>query len=191
MIITFCSFIFNLFISNANVGDALGVQGPLTFNKISFDLAESTKIDEKVYVQSYLPKNETMENFNQKLSILIIDTDKEIEEVVLKKTKDLAELKKIDHNTSFSSREINSGKEYILEYTTCEYANKKLNLVEYNVSKIHRIKTLSGKNAVMIYTYSWRSYEDETTLFLSTLDRFKEEFIADMTHTPVPAVHWR
>jgi hypothetical protein len=191
MIIYILSFFINLVHFLFPVSDAIGVQGPLTFNKTKFELAVSLSPDDGMYVQSYLPKSEVIETYNQKMSILLIDTDKEIEEIVTKKTKDLAELKKLDHNTAFTSREINSGKEYIVEFTTCESEKNKIILVEYNVSKVQRIKTTSGKNAILIYTYTWRSYDDETTHFLATISSFKDEFITEMSSAIVPAVSWR
>jgi hypothetical protein len=191
MILLILSFFINLFQINENVADVLGVQGPLMFNKTKFELAVSLSPDDGMYVQSYLPKSEVIETYNQKISILIIDTDKEVEEIITKKAKDLAELKKIDHNTAYSSREVNSGRDYIIEFTTCEYEGKKLNLVEFNISKVHKIKTASGKPAIVIYTYTWRSYDEETTQFLATIGNFKEEFITEMTHASIPDVKWK
>lgn len=171
-----------------SVENILGVEGPLVFNKTSFELNLSGHPDNNMYLQAYLPKNESIESYNQKLSLLLIETDTEIEEVISSKIKELSDYKKKDHNALFSSREIKNGAEYIVEFTKCDYSGVKVNLVEYNVSRIKRINTNGGKKAILIYTYSWRSYDEETTLFLATLKNFKEEFIAEMTTKEIPSV---
>lgn len=186
MILLF-SFILQLF-SFSNVENILGVNGPLTFNKTKFELALSGTPDKNLYLHAYLPNGEAIETYNQKMSLLLIETDTELEEIVTSKIKDLAEYKKKDRNAQYSSREIKNGAEYIVEYTKCDYNGPKINLVEYNVSKVKRINTNGGKKAILIYTYSWRSYDEETTQFLNSLKEFKEDFILEMSSTEMPSV---
>jgi hypothetical protein len=181
-------FLLNIFQPTDNPNNILGVEGPLLFNKSKFELIQSTKPDDNMYKQEYLPKNEAIESYNQKMSLLLIETDTELEDIVTSKIKDLSEYKKKDHNALYSSKEIKNGAEYIVEFTKCDYNGPKVTLVEYNVSKVKRINTNGGKKAILIYTYTWRSYDDETTLFLSSLKNFKEEFILEMSNTETPSV---
>ena len=81
---TICLVIGLIFVSSFAwaSSDRIGVAGPLTFGKTAFELAWSNQPSYQYYVQKYLPKGETLEDFSQQLAIHLVITNAKPEAAV-------------------------------------------------------------------------------------------------------------
>jgi len=188
MVLSFLSIFLQLFHSTENTTDLLGVQGPLQFNKTEFQLSLSGKPEKNMTIHIYLPKGEDLDNYNQKLSLLVINTKKDVDGVVKAKLKELTERQKLDFNCKFSANDLVEGKEMLVEYIQSETNGKSLSEAEYSVSRIKWLTDSDDGNYIMIMTYSWRTYEAEAVDMIKNLSTYKTEFIQEMSKKELPEV---
>lgn len=159
--------------------DRLGITGPLLFGKTNFELAWSDKPKDNYYVQEYLPKNESLEKFNQMLAIHLFVMDNELKSAVQQKMKWLEERKKTDPVCNYNLIESPDGKEFILDFIVGQNESNKMTIAEFNVYKYSKI-TLQGKNAIVVYSFSKRSYGDAITSFLKDLSTDRNMYLNQM-----------
>jgi hypothetical protein len=76
--------------------DYLSVKGPLNFNNTEFELAWSSNPNEVLYIQEYLPIGESLEMFNQMLTIQLFRNNITVSEAVDGLVKQLEERKKFN-----------------------------------------------------------------------------------------------
>lgn len=189
MLFTFISFFLNLFSVPENVEDILGVPGPLQFNNADFNLSLSGRPEKGMSLHVYLPKGEDLDNYNQKISLIVLDTKKDLDAVVKTKLKDLALRKKTDLNCEYSAVDIVEGKDIIVEYLQSEMDGKKLSEAEYNVSRIKWLSDHDNGNYLLIYTYSWRTYEAEAADMIKNIQNYKTEYIQELSKKTLPEVN--
>ena len=89
MLLTFVSFLISFFGSYKNIDDLIGVKGPLVFNKTEFQLSLSGQPEKNLTLHVYLPKGEDLDTYNQKVSLIVLDTKKDVDGVIKAKLKDL------------------------------------------------------------------------------------------------------
>jgi len=167
--------------------DMIGVKGPLIFNKVSFELHTIERPEPNVYIQMYFPKNESFENYNQMLTLYVLDTALEIDKSTSRKIKELKERKKSDLKCFYNITEDKDGKYFIIDYLTTEMSNDKMTSAEYNVFKYQTIK-IGSRDAILIYAYSWKSYDEEVGQFINTIPDFREDFVNEMIKKPTPQI---
>jgi len=159
--------------------ERLGIKGPLVFGDTSFQLAWTDKPNEKYYVQEYLPKNESLEKFNQMLSVYLFITDTSPKIAVQQKIKWLDEKKKTDPVCNYNLIESPDGKEFILDFILSQSQSNKMTTVEFNVYRYAKLN-LNGKEAISVYSYSKRSYGDSIATFLTDLSKDKNKYLNQM-----------
>jgi len=159
--------------------ERLGIKGPLVFGDTSFQLAWTDKPNEKYYVQEYLPKNESLEKFNQMLSVYLFITDTSPKMAVQQKIKWLDEKKKTDPVCNYNLIESPDGKEFILDFILSQSQSNKMTTVEFNVYRYAKLN-LNGKGAISVYSYSKRSYGDSIAPFLTDLSKDKNKYLNQM-----------
>ena len=159
--------------------ERLGIKGPLVFGDTSFQLAWTDKPNEKYYVQEYLPKNESLEKFNQMLSVYLFITDTSPKIAVQQKIKWLDEKKKTDPVCNYNLIESPDGKEFILDFILSQSQSNKMTTVEFNVYRYAKLN-LNGKEAISVYSYSKRSYGDSIAPFLTDLSKDKNKYLNQM-----------
>jgi hypothetical protein len=188
MLLSFLSILLHLFHTSENTTDLLGVPGPLQFNKTEFHLALSGKPEKNMTMHMYLPKGENLDNYNQKLSLLVINTKKDVDGVIKAKMKELTARQKLDFNCKFSTNELADGKEMLVEYIQSETNGKSLSEAEYSVSRVKWLTESEDGNYIMILTYSWRTYEEEAVDMIKNLNTYKTEFIQEMSKKELPEI---
>ena len=188
MILSFISLIFSFFSLQENVNDLLGVTGPLQFNKSDFHLYLSGHPEKKMTLHVYLPKGEDLDNYNQKLSLIVLDTRKDVNGVIKDKLKDLATRQKTDFNCTYSNLDLEEGKESIVEYLQTEGSGKKLSEAEFNISRVKWLSDNDNGNYILIYTYSWRTYEAEAVDMVKNINTYKTEFIQEISKKELPEI---
>lgn len=166
--------------------DRLGVKGPLEFNKTIFNLAWTDRPNDNYYIQEYLPIGEKTDHFNQMLTIHLFDTDLNVEQAVEQKVKELNTRKKTDAICNFQITESPDGKELIVDFLLGESKDDKMTIVEFNVYHYKQIEMAKNKKALVVYTYSKRSYGDNITNFLKTLKDDRTNHLNQMISIGIP-----
>ncbi|NMH28309.1 hypothetical protein [Flavobacterium silvaticum] len=118
------------FATSSDPVERLGIKGPLQFNKTEFSLAWSQKPNEKMYVQEYLPKGETVDRFDQMLTLYVLHAGFSVEQAVAQKAEELTERKKTDEICHFSVIKSPDGKEQILDCLLSDNSSGKVDVVE-------------------------------------------------------------
>jgi hypothetical protein len=168
--------------------DRLGVKGPLTFDKIDFNLAWTDKPNEKYYIQEYLPNGETIQAFNQMLTIHLFDTELELEDAVKQKVGELIERKKTDPVCNYLITESPDGKEFIVDFLLGESKNDKMTIIEFNVYRYKQIDLSQNKKGILVYAYSKRAYQGDISPFLKSLGDNRAKYLKQMIKTEMPSI---
>ena len=168
--------------------ERIGLKGPIEFNKTEFSLAWSQKPNANYYVQEYLPKNETVENFNQLITVNVFVMDVSVENAIQQKTKELTKRKETDDVCNFSVINSPDGKESILDCLLSSGKNGKVDVVEFIIYRYKQIELENHKKALLIYSYSKRSYGENITAFLKNLGAERTDLLNVMISKELPKI---
>lgn len=178
-----------LFASTGNpVEEYLSVEGPLNFNKTEFHLKWTDQPNEQYYIQEYLPKNESLENFNQMMTIHLFDTDISLKDAVGQKVGELTERKKSDPVCNFQVTKSPDGKEIIVDFLLGESKGDEMTVVEFNVYHYRQIDLSKKEKGIAVYAYSKRSYGDNITDFFRTLKDERNARLNEMISSDKPTI---
>ena len=170
------------------VKDWLGISGPLRFGNTSFSLAWSDKPNEIYYVQEYLPKGESVDHFNQLLTVNLFNKPVGIDDAAHQKVAELNERKKTDANCNYAVNKSKDGKEYMIDFLLSEGAGDAA-IVEFNIYRYKQIETEDHNAALMVYAFSKRSYGSNITAFLTNLKTERPSLLQMMTAAQMPPVN--
>ena len=168
--------------------DRIGVKGPLTFNKTTFNLAWTSKPSENYYIQEYLPNKETADHFNQMLSIFLLAGEVTAKDAVQQKISELTERKKTDATCNYSVNQSHDGKEYMVDFVLGESKNDKQEVEEFNIYRYKQVNLGNNKKGLLVYAYSKRAYGEDITPFLKKLKTDRIAFLNEMTAAEMPTV---
>ncbi|MDE6300929.1 MAG: hypothetical protein K2M19_04365 [Muribaculaceae bacterium] len=147
------------------------VGDPLKFDGTKYYLAWSAHPKDHYYTQEYLPKGESLDNFNSMLSVLVIFLDIPVSDMVQAKISELEQRKQNDPITNYKLFE-NDG-EYLLDFIVSDSYTGDFNTVEVNVYH-YQPATVNGKQAVILSFYSGRAYGDDITPFMLSIPKKRE-----------------
>ena len=165
------------------VVDYLHVGKTLKFQDKKFELKWCQHPIEAFYLQEWLPKGETFDNYEQMLSVsLSFSETLSVKFFVDAKVKELEERKKSDKFCNYLVYE-NDG-EYIIDFLVSDGADGMLNVVE---ADIHHYKpvVIDGKKAIQLNFYSRRAYGDDIIPFLESLKEKKVDWIKELTQMKI------
>ena len=171
-----------------DITDRIGVKGPLEFNGLSFNLAWSDQPRDNYYIQEYLPLGEKVESFEQMMTIHLFVTDMSVNEAVQQKGKELSSRKKSDPLCNYQITESPDGKEYMVDFILSESKGEEMTIAEFNVYRYKETDLGNNQKALMVYSYSKRSYGDGITPFLKNLKDEKINYLNEMALTSIPEV---
>lgn len=186
LIISFFCFSFTTL--NSDSLDKLGVKGPLEFGKTMFKLAWSDQPRPNYYIQEYLPEGESLEKFNQMISIHLFATDIKLKVAVKLKIEELTKRKKTDGVCNFIVTESPDGKENIVDFLLGESKGDAMTIVEFNVYRYKQVDLGNNRTGIMVYAFSKRSYGDEITQFFNTLKEDRVKYLNQMIGAKLPTV---
>ena len=104
------------------------------------------------------------------------------------KLKDLVTRKKTDFNCTFSNQDLVEGKESIVEFLQTEVNGKNLSEAEFNISRVKWLTDTDNGNYILIYTYSWRTYEAEAVDMVKNINTYKADFIQEISKKEMPEI---
>lgn len=153
--------------------DYIGVKGPLEFCGQKFYLAWSSHPVEIYYLQEYLPKGESLERYNEMLTLSVLMWDKTPREAAYAKAEELEERKKTDKVCRYMVAE-NDG-EYIVDFIVSDGKGETLDCMEADVHHYRQI-TLNGRKATLLTFYSRRAYGDDILPFMQTIPDLRPQW---------------
>lgn len=168
--------------------ERIGLKGPINFNNTEFNLAWSQKPNASYYVQEYLPKKETLEKFNELITVNVFVLDVSVEQAIQQKTRELTKRKETDKVCNFSVINSPDGKESILDCLLSSEKNGELEIVEFIIYRYKQIELENHKKALLIYSYSKRSYGENITKFLKNLGNDREDLLNKMISKEMPEI---
>lgn len=171
-----------------NTTDRLGVKGPLEFNKTTFHRAWTDKPNENYYIQKYLPNQETVEHFDQMLTLHVFITDVSAKDAVLQKVSELAERKKTDRACTYTVNESPDGKEFMADFLLSESKDNEMTVLEFNVYRYKQIEVSNNRKAIVVYAFSKRSYGADMPVFYKTIKQDRVSYLNEMIATTIPAI---
>jgi len=190
MVFSLIKLLLPLLTISENVENLLGVNGPLTFNKTEFNLSLSGKPEKNMVLHVYLPKGEDLDNYNQKTTLILLNSKKDIDGVIKDKIKDLAQRQKLDFNCTYSVQEMVEGKESMIEYVQTESDGKKLSEAEYSLSRVKWLSENDNGNYILIYTYTWRTYDAEAQDMIKNIKSYRTDFLNELSKKELPEVKY-
>ena len=188
LLVSLSLFLLSFTIFTDTTDDRLGVKGPLEFNDVKFNLAWSDKPSEMYYIQEYLPEGEKLESFTQMMTIHLFVTDIKTKDAVQQKIKELNKRKKTDAVCNYEVTESPDGKEFMLDFLMGESKNDEMTIVEFNVYRYKQIEISNNKKAIIVYTYTKRSYGEDITDFFKTLGDDRTNYLKQMISADIPTV---
>ena len=164
-------------VDNLQVGKTLKFQGK------KFELKWSQHPIEPYYIQEWLPKGETFDNYEQMLTVSLAFSEAlTVRDAVEAKVQELEERKKSDKCCNYLVSERDG--EYVLDFLVSDGTDGKLDCVEVD---IHHYKpvTVNRKKAIQLNFYSRRAYGDDIIPFLESLKDKKEGWITELTQMKI------
>ncbi|MEO5776200.1 MAG: hypothetical protein ABIQ27_04800 [Flavobacterium sp.] len=168
--------------------ERIGLKGPIEFNKTEFKLAWSEKPNANYFVQEYLPKNETVEKFNQLITVNVFVMDVSVENAIQQKEAQLTKRKETDKVCNYSLISSPDGKESILDCILSTEKNGELDVVEFIIYRYKQIELENHKKALLVYSYSKRSYGEDITKFFKNLSQERENLLNTMIAKEMPEI---
>ncbi len=165
----------------------LGIQGPIQYNNSSFDLAWSTHPDENYFKQEYLLPNEKPEIFTQMLLLEALVGSISLEEAVRLKISELQHRKRTDPLVNYQLTENPKTGEFLLDFVVSSSPGNKL-VVEWNAYRYINLQDKSGKEGVLLFGYSKRSYGEKATGFMNKLKTERITHINTMRNYAIPKI---
>jgi len=172
----------------SQVIERIGLKGPIDFNKTEFNLAWSQKPNANYFVQEYVPKNETVEKFNELITVNVFVLNTTVENAVQQKINELIKRKETDKVCNFNVIESPDGKESILDCLLSVEKNGDLDIVEFIIYRYKQIELENHQKALLIYSYSKRSYDKNIMKFLKGLSTEREHLLNVMISKEMPEI---
>lgn len=173
------SFLFCFSVYAQETTEYFNVGNPIKYCDSQYYLVWSTNpIENYYYLQEYLPNGESLEHYNQMLSISVIFWDKSPEEAVQAKIDELEIRKKTDPVTNYIVAENNG--EYILEFIVSDSDSETFTTVEVNVHHYKQM-TINERKAVVLCFYSARAYGDDIKPFIQSIPEKRVSWYEEMS----------
>lgn len=182
------AFILFSFRKSEKPTEYLNVKGPLTFNHEIFEFVWSEKSGD-YYIQEYLPVNDTLEHFDQLISLFVLNADVPINDAIKLKEQELEELKKNDPVCNYITTVAPKNKGIVIDFLVSESDGEYLTKIEFNAYRFKQISIGKNKKAILVYAYSKRAYGMNITPFLQTLGEKRKEYLENIFNVEIPEIN--
>lgn len=189
----FKKLITALFISSATFASAqeteasiLSFPNPLEYDATEFYLVQSKQRSKTLFQEQYIPKDETLQDFNQLLDFSFFNKEIEMELAVRQKVESVQQRESKDKFAKVNVTESPDGKEFIVDYFISETPEKGDSYVEYN---IYRFKNYDNgtQKSFLIMSYAKRAYGDLKSAAKS-LAKQRDYLMANMIEYKIPEI---
>lgn len=187
-LIILSSLLMSFTVINNTPIDRIGVSGPLSFNSTDFNFAWSDKPNETYYIQEYLPKKQTVENYKEMLTIHLFVTDITLNDAVDQKITELNIRKQTDITCNYKANYSPDKKEIIVDFVLSETKNNQINIAEFNIYRYKQIDLGNNKKGILIFAYTKRSDRNNVSYFFNNLGNIRKSSLNTMMSTETPTV---
>ena len=184
-----------IFFSAASSGQAkkatdyLGIPGPISFDKKSYNLSWSSHPSAAYYKQEYIPAGESADQFRTMILIDVITGNVNIKDVAAAKIAELKKMKETNPVINYESFDNPTTGEYMIDFLlTANTPEGKRSIAERNVYRYKTVTGKSGGKAILLFGISTRSYGDETVSFISSLKTTRKTLVTQVAQFTIPAV---
>ena len=164
----------------------LSFPNPIEYDATEFFLAQSKQRSKTLFQEQYIPKDETLQDFNQLLDFSFFNKEIEMELAVRQKVESIQQREKKDKFAKVNVTESPDGKEFIVDYFISEAPEKGDSYVEYN---IYRFKNYDNgtQKSFLIMSYAKRMYGDLKSAAKS-LAKQRDYLMANMIEYKIPEI---
>ncbi|SEF46522.1 hypothetical protein SAMN05421847_0065 [Halpernia humi] len=155
LIIGFIGFGFNA----QNAKDYLNIPGPLEIDGTEFLLDWSKQKSATLYLQQYLPRDETIKTFTQLINISYFDKEIDLDDAVRQKVESFQNREKSDKYSNVQVTESPDGTQFIVDGILTETPKNGNPYAEYGIYRFKKM-TNGAKKSFIIFSYIKRSYGD-------------------------------
>lgn len=182
------NFLLTTYIHAQTPKDYLHVPGPLSFDKVDYQLAWSSHPSEVYYKHEYLAAGDTLEHFKKLLMLEVVVSNIPLKNAVSQKVAELKALKKTNPVVNYTQTEKNG--EFILDFTISENSanGKQINILERNVYRYKSFKTKSGQDCILLFAISERTYGKEAGKYLANLKKNRAELVNKVSDFTIPEI---
>lgn len=189
----FKKIFLTLFMSSAAFASAqeaeasiLSFPNPLEYDATEFFLAQSKQRSKTLFQEQYIPKDETLQDFNQLLDFSFFNKEIEMELAVRQKVESVQQRESKDKFAKVNVTESPDGKEFIVDYFISEAPEKGDSYVEYN---IYRFKNYDNgtQKSFLIMSYAKRVHGDLKSAAKS-LAKQRDYLMANMIEYKIPEI---
>lgn len=177
--------VFNALAAKAQ-DNYLAIATPIEYDGTELFLDSSTHPSKTLFVQNFLPKDESMLHFTKLLSFSYFKKDIDVEDAVQQKIKSLEQRTKSDRYATPSVTESPDGKELILDYMITETPEKESEYAEYNVYRFKKYESAT-QPAFLIINYAERIYGDNKSAAKAFKKR-RNELIGALADYAIPSI---
>lgn len=174
--------------TNKPVVNYLGIQGPIVFQKKSYQMVWSSHPDASLYKQEYLVGGDDFPNYKSMITIDFVIAATSVDDAVRTKLRELEQLKKtLDVNYEVIGNAATGEKiiDCLLGQTAADDAKS---IYEHDVYRFKAVTAKSGQKGIMLYALSNRAYGKDIQPFLTRLKTERKTLIADVAKVPVPGI---
>lgn len=168
--------------------DIIGVKGPIIFNNIRFHLSRSEKAHVDYYIQKYTPIYQTLERFNELISINVLIRNVSLEDAVRQKAGELNKRQETDKICSYSITKGTDGRESIIDYVLSTEKNDELTAVEFTISRYKEVELQDHTKAILIYSYTKTANGKDKIDFFTNLSKDRKKFMDLMNLQELPKI---
>lgn len=155
----------------------LGVVGPISFDKIPYNLTWTSHPLDNYYKQEYLAKGDTIEKFKKLILLEILTGKTKLKDVVATKVTELKKMKSLNPVVQYETFEKDG--EVLLDFLLSKNTpdGKLVSTVERNVYRYKSIVDKNGQKGVLLVGVSERSYGDDIDKFFPNLKAHRFDLI--------------
>lgn len=172
----------------AEVTERLNVSGPLELNNTTFNLAWSDHPRDNYYIQEYLPEGETVDDFNQMLTLHLFVGETTVEQGIGQKMRELDERKETDPVCNYAIMNNPDKTEYMIDFLLGESEGGATTVVEFNVYRYKRVQVAKKKEGLLVYAYSKRAYMEDVTEFMQGLKEARTTYLNQVIEADMPEI---
>ena len=162
--------------------DYLNIQGPILFDKQTYNLNRSTHPATIFYKQKYIIKGENADKFKTMILTDVVTCESNIKNVVGAKVEELKRMKKENPAVNYEIIQNPKTDEYILDFLlSANTANGTMSIVEGNVYRYKTFTDKAGHQGVQLFGVSTRGYGAETDKFFASLKANRKDLIDNVS----------
>lgn len=172
------------------VTNYLGIEGPILFQKNTFQLVWSSHPDPSLYKQEYLAAGDAFPKYKSMITVDFVVTGSTVDQAVATKIRELEQLKKSNYDVNFEIISNPKSGEKIVDCLIGQTAvNDQKSLIERDVFRFKSVKAKSGQSGILLYAVSARQYGAEIKPYLIKLKSDKQIMVRDVAKLPIPELN--